>query len=450
MTETYEQQYKKMTETPVHKLVLSLGLPTTISMLVTNLYNIADTFFVSQIGTSASGATGVVFALMAIIQAFGFMLGHGAGSNLSRRLGASDIASARRYASTSFFLSIICGSLIMALGLIFCDPLMRLLGSTDTILPYARIYGRYILIAAPAMASSCVMNNILRYEGKAFYAMIGLASGGILNIFGDLLFIYGFHMGIGGAGLSTMLSQYIGAVLLILPFLQKKVQSRFSIAYVTRCRGELLSIITVGLPSMARQGLNSVSIMVLNLMAAPYGDAAIAAMSIVSRIMNFLFCVGLGIGQGFQPVSAYNYGAKKYRRLKEAFYFTLKFGTGMLCIFALFGFVFATPLINIFREDAEVLAIGVPALRMQCVTLLLVPISVCGNMLFQSIGKSGRAFFLACTRSGIIFVPIILILSHSFGLFGIEISQSLADILSAAVTIPFFLSFFRTLPKEDE
>lgn len=450
MTETYEQQYKKMTETPVHKLVLSLGLPTTISMLVTNLYNIADTFFVSQIGTSASGATGVVFALMAIIQAFGFMLGHGAGSNLSRRLGASDIASARRYASTSFFLSLLCGSLIMALGLIFCDPLMRLLGSTDTILPYARIYGRYILIAAPAMASSCVMNNILRYEGKAFYAMIGLASGGILNIFGDLLFIYGFHMGIGGAGLSTMLSQYIGAVLLILPFLQKKVQSRFSIAYVTRCRGELLSIITVGLPSMARQGLNSVSIMVLNLMAAPYGDAAIAAMSIVSRIMNFLFCVGLGIGQGFQPVSAYNYGAKKYRRLKEAFYFTLKFGTGMLCIFALFGFVFATPLIHIFREDAEVLAIGVPALRMQCVTLLLVPISVCGNMLFQSIGKSGRAFFLACTRSGIIFVPVILLLSHSFGLFGIEISQSIADILSAAVTIPFFLSFFRTLPKEDE
>ena len=259
------------------------------------------------------------------------MLGHGAGSNLSRRLGASDIASARRYASTSFFLSLICGSLIMALGLIFCDPLMRLLGSTDTILPYARIYGRYILIAAPAMASSCVMNNILRYEGKAFYAMIGLASGGILNIFGDLLFIYGFHMGIGGAGLSTMLSQYIGAVLLILPFLQKKVQSRFSIAYVTRCRSELSSIITVGLPSMARQGLNSVSIMVLNLMAAPYGDAAIAAMSIVSRIMNFLFCVGLGIGQGFQPVSAYNYGAKKYRRLKEAFYFTLKFGISMLC-----------------------------------------------------------------------------------------------------------------------
>ena len=385
---------------------------------------------------------------MAIIQAFGFMLGHGAGSNLSRRLGASDIASARRYASTSFFLSLLCGSLIMALGLIFCDPLMRLLGSTDTILPYARIYGRYILIAAPAMASSCVMNNILRYEGKAFYAMIGLASGGILNIFGDLLFIYGFHMGIGGAGLSTMLSQYIGAVLLILPFLQKKVQSRFSIAYVTRCRSELSSIITVGLPSMARQGLNSVSIMVLNLMAAPYGDAAIAAMSIVSRIMNFLFCVGLGIGQGFQPVSSFNYGAKKYSRVRKAFWFTLCASLVTMAVFAGVVYVFRRELLLQFLTDMDAYEIAFYALQIQCLTLPFIPVCICGNMLFQSIGKGGRATILASFRSGTIYIPALLILTAFWGIRGIQWSQPVSDILSAVLSLPVAVAFLKGLPED--
>ena len=185
-----QEQYDKMTKTPVHQLVLRLGLPTTVSMLVTSIYNMADTFFVSQLGTSVSGATGVVFALMAIINAFGFMFGHGAGSNISRKLGAHDVESARVFASTSFFLSLLAGSAIGVFGFLFHAPFMRLLGSTDSILPYAIEYSTWILIAAPAMASSCVMNNILRYEGKAFFAMLGLASGGILNIFGDMLLIF--------------------------------------------------------------------------------------------------------------------------------------------------------------------------------------------------------------------------------------------------------------------
>ena len=450
MSREKQSQYDRMTGQPVEKLILELGLPTTISMLVTNLYNMADTYFVGTLGTSASGATGVVFGLMAILQALGFMFGHGAGSIISRRLGAREVEDARRYSATSFYAALISGTVVLILGLCFLTPLVRLLGSTDTILPFARGYAFYILLAAPAMVSSCVMNNILRYEGRAFFAMIGLTSGGFLNIFLDAYFIRVLHMGIEGAGLATAISQYLSFGILLSMFLRKKTQTTFAIRYISFTVKTLGEIVTTGLPSLARQGLASISTMVLNHTAGVYGDAAIAAMSIVNRISMFIFSVGLGIGQGFQPVSAYNYGAKKYRRLKEAFYFTLKFGTSMLCIFALFGFIFATPLIHIFREDPEVLAIGIPALRMQCVTLLFVPISVCGNMLFQSIGKSGRAFFLACTRSGIIFVPVILILSHSLGLFGIEISQSIADILSAAVTIPFFLSFFRTLPKEDE
>lgn len=446
--ESSQEQYNRMTETPVHRLILTLSVPTIVSMLVTNIYNMADTYFVSTLGTSASGATGVVFGLMAIIQAFGFMLGHGAGSSISRQLGAKDIASARKFASTSFYLSLLCGAVIMVLGLIFQNPLMRLLGSTDSILPYARDYSTYILLAAPAMASGCVMNNILRYEGKAVYAMIGLTSGGILNIFGDYLFIRVFHMGIEGAGISTAVSQYISAMILLAPYLRGKVQSRFSLRYLTREWRDVWSIITVGMPSMMRQGLNSISVMVLNQCAAVYGDAAIAALSIVSRVINFLFCVGLGLGQGFQPVSAFNYGAKKYSRVKEAFRFTTLCSTGVLAAAALAGAFFARPIVTMFRDDPQVISIGTFALRLQCISLVMMPVSVSGNMLFQSIGKSGRATFLSSTRSGLIFLPVLLLLSHYLGLLGIQLAQPAADVLSAAVTLPFLYEFFKTLPED--
>lgn len=443
-----QAQYEKMTKTPVPKLVVSLGIPTTISMLVTNIYNMADTYFVSTLGTSASGATGVVFALMAIIQAFGFMLGHGAGSNISRQLGSRDVEDARRFASTSFFLSVLCGLLILILGFSFQDPLMRLLGSTESILPYARTYSSYILIAAPAMASSCVMNNILRYEGKATFAMIGLASGGILNIFGDYILITFAHMGIRGAGVSTALSQYISAFILFLPFAKGEVQSRLRLTYVTRKFSEVWNILCTGFPSMLRQGLNSISVMVMNQCAQPYGDAAIAAFSIVGRVLNFLFCVGLGLFQGFQPVSAFNYGAKKFSRVKEAVRFTLLFVFGLMVLVACFGFTFAEPIIRIFRDDPEVVRIGAGALHFQAISIIFVPVSLCGNMLFQSTGKSGRASLLASFRSGLLYIPTLLILSPALGLLGIQISQTVADVLSAAITAPMILYFLHHLPPD--
>lgn len=443
-----QAQYDKMTKTPVHRLVLMLGLPTTVSMLVTNVYNMADTFFVSRLGTSASGATGVVFALMAIIQAFGFMLGHGAGSNISRKLGARDVDSARKFASTSFFLSLLCGLVIALLGFLFQDPLMRLLGSTDSILPYAREYSTWILLAAPAMASSCVMNNILRYEGKAAFAMVGLASGGILNIFGDMILIFGFQMGVRGAGIATAVSQYIGAVILFTPFARGKVQSRMGLRYVTRDVSDVRNIIAVGLPSLMRQGLNSISVMALNQCAAAYGDAAIAAMSIVSRVINFLFCVALGIGQGFQPVSAFNYGAKMYSRVREGFLFSIKSSMAVMSVSALVGFVFAESIIAAFRNDPEVIAVGTTALRAQCFALFCMPTSLCGNMLFQSIGKSGTATFLSSIRSGVVFIPVLWIFSRCFGLLGIQTAQVVSDVISVAVTVPFVVKLFRALPED--
>ncbi len=444
----YRTDYEKMTQMPVQKLILSLSVPTTVSMLVTNIYNVADTYFVSSLGTSASGATGIVFALMAIIQAFGFMLGHGAGSNISRKLGAKHVEEARIFASTSLFLALFCGFMIMTLGLIFCNPLMRLLGSTDTILPYARDYAVFILIAAPAMATSCVMNNILRYEGKAFFAMIGLTSGGIINIFGDMLLIFGCHMGIRGAGLATAISQYISAIILLIPFLTGKTQSKFSIRYFAHDIYVIKNIIFVGFPSMMRQGLQSISVMVLNQQAAIYGDAAIAAMSIVSRVINFLFCVGLGIGQGFQPVCAFNYGAGLYTRVKKGVSFALGFGTCFLGIFAVVGLINASEIIAWFRDDPQVIAIGVLALQAQCASLFVVPMSVCGNMLFQSVGKGGTATFLASLRGGICFIPLVLLLPSWIGIMGIQLAQPIADLISALITLPFVVLFLRALPKD--
>ncbi|MCR4892483.1 MAG: MATE family efflux transporter [Lachnospiraceae bacterium] len=445
----FDTQYKRMTETPVQKLVIQLGIPTIISMLITNIYNMADTWFVSSIGTSASGAVGVVFGLMAILQAFGFMLGHGGGSIISRLLGGNKKERATIYASTSFFLSLLIGGLIGILGIIFLSPLMRLLGSTETILPYARDYGFYILLAAPFMTASCVLNNILRYEGLAFYAMIGLTAGGILNMAGDPIFMFVLGFGTAGAGMSTAFSQIISFFLLLYPFLSGRTQSKLSLRKASHSIPMISNILTIGSPSLIRQGLSSISTMLLNNQAAIYGDAAVAAMSITNRVTFFIFAVGLGIGQGFQPVSAFNYGAKKYDRVKEAYSFTVVAGLLLLGAFSAIVFFNAEEIICFFRNDPEVIEIGGVALRWQCVACLFQPLSVCTNMLFQSIGKAGRAAFLSALRSGLYFVPLILILPRFLGLLGVEISQTIADIGTALTSIPFALAFFRDLKEKE-
>lgn len=445
MEHTEEAQYQKMTATPVSKLILRLGLPTTISMLVTNLYNMADTWFVSSLGLSATGAVGVVFGLMAIIQAFGFTFGHGAGSNISRLLGARNREQARRFSSTAFYLALAVGALITVFGLLFLTPLCKLLGSSSSILPYAKTYAVFILLSAPAMAASCVMNNILRYEGRASEAMVGLVSGSVLNIGGDALFIFVLHMDIAGAGLSTMLSQYVSFAILLWFFIRGKAQTSLAPRYFTRSASLIWDMVKTGFPSMIRQGLTSVSTMVLNWQAMIYGDAAIAAMSVISRIFNFLYSVALGIGQGFQPVSSFNYGAKKYDRVRKAFLFTLAFGTLTMLCFTVGGLLLGDPLVALFLDDPQALEIARYVLRLQCFTMLTVPVCICGNMLFQSIGLAGRASFLACLRSGMVFIPTLLLLAQLFHLRGIEWAQSVTDLLSMLITIPFLLQFLHKL-----
>lgn len=443
-----DAQFKKMTETPVNKLVTSLAVPTVISMMVTMIYNATDTFFVSKISVAASGATGIVFTLMGIIQACGFTFGHGAGSNISRQLGAKDFESAKTYSSTAVFSGVFIGLLISIFGLSFLTPFMKFIGSTDTILPYSREYAKFILISAPAFVTSCVLNNILRYEGMARFAMIGLATGGILNMILDPILIFGLKLGISGAGIATMISQYISFSILISMFLRGKTQSKISFRYFTLSPKVIGNIVVTGIPSFARQSLNSLSTMVLNISAAPYGDACIAAMSIVAKCSMLIFSVGVGIGQGFQPVSSFNYGAKKYRRVHDAILFTIRFNTIIVGSLSVLFFILSPHLVKLFRSETEIVEIGSAALRYLCVAMLLLPLVMITNMTFQSIGKAGRAFFLACSQNGLFYVPLILVFNKLFGLTGLELAQPVAYVVAAIVSAPFLISFLKQLKNE--
>ena len=443
-------QFRRMTETPIPQLILSLAAPTILSMLITSIYNLADTFFVGQISTSASGAVGVVSSLMAIIQALGFMLGHGAGTIISRSLGSRDTTAATRFASTSFFTALVFGVVLAVAGLGTLPHFMMLLGSTETILPHACAYARPILIAAPLMISSLVMNNILRYEGKASFAMIGLVTGGVLNIALDPLFMFVFGLGTAGAGIATALSQSISFCILLSMFLRGKTVSQFRLSAVTREARDFGRILLGGAPSFGRQGLNSIGGMLLNLAARGYGDAAVAGMSIVSRIFMFIISVAIGVGQGLQPVASFNYGARKYRRVRQAAIFTIEAAFCMLVVLVGLCWVNGDVLIRLFRDDPAVTAVALPAFHYQCLAMLLQPIIVVANMTFQSVGASGRATFLACCRQGVFFIPLILILPRTHGLFGVEICQPIADVLTFLVSLPFLLAFLQQLGRMDD
>ena len=438
--ETQEEKYKTMTEKPVSSLICRLAVPTIISMLVTSFYNMADTFFVARIGTSATAAVGVSFALMAIIQAFGFFCGHGSGNYISRKMGQHRFDEAQQMAATGFFTALALGTVIFLLGEILIDPLCRILGATETILPYARQYLRLILIGAPYMTASLVLNNQLRFQGSAFYAMIGIASGAMLNIALDPLFIFVFDMGVSGAALATIISQFVGFVLLLKGTTQGG-NLRIRLRNVTFSKYYYSQIINGGMPSLCRQGLGSVATICLNLMAGPYGDAAIAAMSVVGRVMNLAASVVTGFGQGFQPVCGFNYGAFLYDRVKEGFWFCVKVATVILIVLSAAGYLLAPQVIQLFsKNDPQVIAIGTQALRWQCLTFPLCGwITIC-NMMLQTIGKSFRASLLAMSRQGLFFIPAVLLLPALIGIQGVEIAQPIADVCSFVLAIPLQLS----------
>ena len=450
MNQSQAEQYRKMTGTPVPRLILQLSVPTVLSMLVTNIYNLVDTAFVGQLGTSASGAVGVVFGYMAILQSVGFMFGQGGGSIVSRELGAKEPDKASRTASTAFFCALFMGVFLALISLLITDPLIRFLGSTETILPYARTYIRYILFAAPFMTASFTLNNILRYEGKAAFGMIGLMTGGILNIIGDPIFMFGLHMGIAGAGLSTCLSQITSFCILISMFLRGKTTTRLSLRNFMPSLPAIGNICATGLPSLLRQSLSSIATIILNWETHPYGDEALAAMSIVSRVSFFIFSVALGIGQGFQPVSGFNYGAGRYSRVRQGYKFTIIASELLMSVVLITVTIFSGNVIGIFRDDPTVVEIGTRALRLQCAALLFLPPSMVTEMLLQSTGQKLGASLLSALRSGIFFIPILLILSSARGLSGIEEAQPLAYFITFFPALGFaFWMLNKKMPQED-
>ena len=443
--------HKQMSEGSVAKLIVKLGIPTTITMLISNIYNLVDTYFVGTLGTSQQGATGILFTLQAILQAFAFMLGHGSGTHVARKLAEKDREGASNYVATAFYVGMGIGVLLLIFGLIFLGPFMQALGSSETILPYAKEYGMWVLLSAPFLIGSLILNNILRYEGKAFYAMIGLVSGALLNILGDYIFINLMGLGVFGAGMSTGISQTISFMILLV-FFVLRAQTKLSPKLITFKKDVLSDIVVSGLPSFIRQGLASVSGGVLNNVTKPMGDAAVAAMSVVNRYSNFVMCVGLGVGQGFQPVAAYNYSSKNYDRVRRGCLFTLIFTTGVIGALSILTLLIPRQIVGAFNSDPEVIKLGEPALVYAAWSLFFMPISVLANLTFQSIRKSWTATFLSLLRNGATFIPIIFILVYGFnlGFQGVALAQPVSDILTAAISAPFLIVLLVRLRKIGE
>ena len=433
-------RYEYLTQTPVPKLISTLAVPTILSMLVTGIYNTADTFFVGRISTQATAAVGLVFSVMAVIQAMGFFCGQGSGTYLSRMLGAGKKQEANEVAATGFALALILGVIVAILGNVFARPLGYALGAGDTTIHDTLIYMRIILLGAPFMMAQFVINNQLRFQGSAVYAMVGLLCGAAINIGLDPLLMFVFHMGVAGAAIATVSGQFISFVVLLIGSAQGD-NIHLKISNVRLNSHYLKEIINGGSPALARQGLAAIATLLLNQTAGQMGgDAAIAGMSVVTRVLMLLASALIGFGQGYQPVCGFNYGAGLYGRVKEGYFFCVKYGTIILTAASALCLAFAPQIISFFRDDPEVIAVGTVALRAQAISLPLMATIVITNMMLQSTGKGLKASIASSARNGIFFIPMILILPRLFGLFGVEISQACADVLSFLLAIPFAAS----------
>jgi putative MATE family efflux protein len=431
-----DAKFQQMTGSPVEKLIIQMALPTITIMLVSAMYNIADTYFVSFLGVNATAALGVVFSLMAVLQAAGFFFGNGAGNYIARSLGARNNSAALKMAATGFFTALGFGLLIALTGSVYLAPLARLLGATETILPYTVEYLRYILLGAPFMVCAFMLNNCLRFQGNTFWSMVGMVSGAALNVALDPLFIFVFRLGVSGAALATMLSQLFSFVLLL--WLACNVRHNVPIRPGEFTPGLRVykEIIRGGSPSLLRQSLLSISTIFINHAAGNFGDAAIAAISIVSRIIQIMGAALLGLGQGFQPVCGFNYGAGNYIRVKQAYGFCLRVSTILLTALSFSCFVAAKPIILLFRiADPAVTDIGALTLRLQCLTFPLAGRIIIDNMFLQTIGKTLPASLVAVSRQGLFLLPLLFVLTRWQGLRGLQLSIPAADICAFVLSV---------------
>ncbi len=446
-----ELEYKRMTEESVTKLVVTLSLPTVLNQMISSIYNMADTFFVSSLGESVIGAVSIVFALQSIIQAVGFGLAMGAGSLVSRCLGKKENDAASKYASSAFFSAVFLGLLITALGFIDLEGLLLFFGSTETILPYAKDYAVIILAGAPIMCSSFVLTNILRAEGKAITSMLALTSGGLVNIILDPVFIFALDLGVRGAALATVLSQCVSFLILISFYLTKRSIVKLSARRLSRRLADYGVIVKTGLPTVFRQGLGSLATTLLNMQVKVYGDAAIAAVGIANKVYMLLRSFVIGIGHGFQPVAGYNYGAGKWGRVKKAFWVATALGTAVSCTAAAVLLIFPREIIMLFNPETErAVEVGARMLIFLGAALPALGYSTFVNQLYQSLGYVKGATVLASCRQGIFFIPLILILPRVIGLDGILLTQPISDILTFLISIPFNVYFLKRVLSRGE
>lgn len=438
-----------MLETSIPKLVLKMALPTVFSMLVLSVYGMADMFFVARLGTNASAAVGIVFSILTMIQAVGSMLGIGAGGIISRSLGSGNTSKADAVASVTFFSSVVGGVFVMVLGILFKSELMKFLGATSTILPYAEDFSHYILLAAPIMCSSFVLNIMLRSQGKPKLSMIGLTIGGVINIILDPIFIFTLKMGIAGAAVATLISQSISFFILLFIYLKDKnlAKIRFSLLFPNLVK-TLPTVCANGSPSLLRQGLVVIANVLLNIHASKFGVEAVAGISITNRVFMIVISVMFGLGQGFQPVAGFCFGAKRFDRVKKAYLFTLFLSIALQSVLGFLLYTFDAQVVRVFQTDSEVIRIGTDAIKFFVFSLPLLPIAVMTNMLFQATGQNKQSLFLASCRQGLFFLPLIFTLPHFLGLIGLELCQPVSNILSALVSIPFLIVFFSHIKKQ--
>ena len=437
-------KYTFLTQAPVHRVIGAMAIPTIISMLLTSMYNLVDTFFVGKINTQSTAAVGIVFSVMFFIQAFSFFFGNGSGNYISRQLGAQNTKDAEVMASTGLFYTLVFSLIVMLLGWIFLEPISILLGSTPTILPYTRQYLGISLLGTPFIMGTFCINNQMRFQGFTKYSVYGAISGSIINCLLDPVFIFGFSMGVSGAAVASVIGQICGFVIMLI-MSQKEGVIHYTHRRISFEGRFVKEIIAGGTPSISRQGLASVSTIALNSVAGNYGDAAIAAMSIVTRISMFIFSVIVGLGQGFQPMCGFCYGAKLYDRVKEGFWFGTKIGTFFLLFWSVVLIIFSGEVVSLFRDDPEVIAIGIPALRYQMIIFPACSFMMMANMMMQTCRKTIRANILAASRQGLFFIPLIFVLPYFYGLFGVEICQAVSDIISLIVTIPIVWSAFKEM-----
>lgn len=437
-------------EAGVASALLKLGIPTMVGMLISALYNAIDAYFVGGLGMSQMGAVSVVFPIVQIIIGLGMMFGAGASSYISRLLGKGDNEQADKTASTSLFSGLLVGAIIIIGIMVFLDPVLTALGSTETILPYARAYAKIYVTGSIINVFTVMMNNLLTAQGATKFTMIAMLTGSIANVILDPVMIYGMDLGIEGAAIATVISLCINMALYIGYIAKKKGVLRFSVRNIDPSKTIYAEVLKIGIPVLLFQMLASVAMGSINTAAKPYGDYAVAAMGAVTRIMTVVTYVVFGFLKGFQPFAGYNYGAKKYERLKKSIRLCMIWSTVFCIVAAIVLFIFADPIVSLFGTNTEMVDIAAKALRLNAVLFITFGFQMVYASLYLAIGKSLVGSVLSLSRQGIFFFPLVLVLPHVMGLTGVVWVQPMADLLTTILTIVFAVRINHTLSIEIE